>query len=163
VVEEASDDFFARRAREAVFGSRRVDLVFIDGMHRFENTLNDFLNAESWSHAGGTIVLHDCVPIVPRTAARERSTKFWVGDSWKIVPALAAFRPELKLTTVLTPPSGLVIVRRLNPGSNLLRERLTEIIERFGPLEYTRKPGDFPPELNPVPNDEAGLALALRP
>jgi hypothetical protein len=100
---------------------------------------------------------------VARAAARERSTKFWVGDTWKVVAALATYRPELKVTTVLAPPSGLVVVRRLNPGSSVLRERLDEIIERFLPLAYERLPGDFAPELHAVPNDEAGLALALRP
>jgi tetratricopeptide (TPR) repeat protein len=162
VFREESDHFFAERQRESLFGSRRVDLAFIDGMHQFEQALRDFSNAESWAHAGGTILLHDCVPIVARTASRVRSTKFWVGDTWKVVLALAAYRPELKLSTVLTPPSGLVVVRRLNPGSNVLRERFDEIIERFAGLEYERAPGDFAPELNPVPNDEGGLALALK-
>lgn len=158
---EESDVFFDR-ARESVFGARRVDLVFIDGMHRFENALRDFASAESWAHAGATIVLHDCVPIVARTATRERTTKFWVGDTWKLVPALAAYRPELKLTTLLTPPSGLVVVRRLNPGSRVLHERRDEIVARFSELEYARAPGDFAPELNAVPCNEAGLALALK-
>jgi tetratricopeptide (TPR) repeat protein len=162
VFREESDRFFAERQRDSLFGSRRVDLAFIDGMHQFEQVLRDFANAESWAHAGGTIVLHDCVPVVARTAARKRATKFWVGDTWKIVPALAAYRPELKLSTVLTPPSGLVVVRRLNPGSSVLRDRFDEIVEHFAALEYERAPGDFAPELNAVPNDEAGLALALK-
>jgi hypothetical protein len=131
-------------------------------MHRLENALEDFANAESWCHAGGTIVLHDCVPVIARTARRERSTKFWVGDTWKIVPALAQYRPELKITTVLAPPSGLVLVRRLNPASQRLTELRERILEQFVPLEYERAPGDFAPELNAVPADEAGLALALR-
>jgi hypothetical protein len=159
---EKSEEFFAR-PRDTVFGSRRVDLVFIDGMHRFENALDDFTHAESWCQASGTIVLHDCVPVVARTAARERSTKFWVGDTWKVVNALAQYRPELKITTILAPPSGLVVVRRLNPAANQLRRERERILERFLPLEYQRAPGDFAPELNAVPNDDAGLALALRP
>jgi Methyltransferase domain len=159
--EEASDEFFSKRGREAVFGARRVALAFIDGLHRFENALSDFANVESWSDPAGTIVLHDCVPILARAAARERSTKFWVGDTWKIVPALRAYRPELKITTVLAPPSGLVVVRRLNPGSRVLSERRNEILQRFLPLSFERAPGDFAPELNPVQNDESGLAQAL--
>jgi hypothetical protein len=162
VFREESDRFFAERQRESLFGARRVDLAFIDGLHQFEQALRDFSNAESWAHAGGTILLHDCVPVVARTATRVRSTKFWVGDTWKVVLALSAYRPELKLSTVLTPPSGLVVVRRLNPGSSVLRDRFDEIVERFAGLEYERAPGDFAPELNSVPNDEAGLALALK-
>jgi len=159
--QEASDEFFEKRRREAVFGSRRVALAFIDGLHRFENALSDFANIESWADPNGTVVLHDCVPILPRAAARERSTKFWVGDTWKLVPALRAYRPELKLTTVLAPPSGLVVVRRLNPGSRVLFERRSEIIARFAELAFERAPGDFAPELNAVSNDDSGLSRAL--
>lgn len=160
---EESDRFFREHTRESVFGSRRVDLSFIDGLHQFEQTLRDFLNVERWSHAGGTVVLHDCVPIVARTAERVRSTKFWVGDSWKLVQALAAYRPELKLATILTPPSGLVVVRRLNPGSTVLDSHFDEIVARYRDLVFERAPGDFAPELNAVANDEAGLNLALKP
>nr|PZN21200.1 MAG: hypothetical protein DIU78_17915 [Pseudomonadota bacterium] len=158
---EESDAFFATHSRTEVLGELRVGPGFIDGMPPFENALSDFANVERWCHPDGTIVLHDCVPAFRRAAARERSTKFWVGDTWKLVPALRAYRPDLEITTVLAPPSGLVFVRRLDPGSTLLRERMTEILERFLPLAYDREPGDFAPELNAVSNDDAGLARAL--
>ncbi|HLV65775.1 MAG TPA: tetratricopeptide repeat protein, partial [Polyangiaceae bacterium] len=98
---EESDAFFAAHARAEVLGARRVDLAFIDGMHRFENALSDFTNVERWCRPDSTVVIHDCVPAFPRAAARERSTKFWVGDTWKLVLALRAYRPDLELRTLL--------------------------------------------------------------
>jgi hypothetical protein len=160
IFREESDVFF-QRSRDSVFGVSRVDLGFIDGMHRFENALRDFANLERWAHAGAVIVLHDCVPIVPHTATRERKTKFWVGDTWKVVFALARFRPELRVRTILAPPSGLVVVRRLNPGSTLLSERFEAIVAALEDAEWTHEPGDFPAELGAVTNDDRGLAAAF--
>lgn len=161
VIREESDRFFATRARATLFGARAVELVFVDGMHRFENALRDFANAEAWSSPDGTIVLHDCVPIVPASASRERKTRFWVGDTWKAALAIARHRPDLRIRTVLTPPSGLVIIRRLDPSSRLLREREAAIVDEFSSLAYPYAPGAVPPELHPVASDAEGLREAL--
>jgi hypothetical protein len=158
---EESDAFFAQHPRASLLGARRVDLGFIDGMHRFENALRDFINVEAWTHAGGTILLHDCLPIHPRPASRERSTKFWVGDTWKVVLALAHARPDLRIRTLLCPPSGLVVVRRLNPGSNTLGERFDELCARFAEREWEHEPGQFPAEFAAVSNDARGFNEAL--
>jgi hypothetical protein len=161
VIREESDRFFATRARATLFGARAVELVFVDGMHRFENALRDFANSETWSSAAGTIVLHDCVPIVPASASRERKTRFWVGDTWKAALAIARHRPDLRIRTILTPPSGLVVIRRLDPASTLLRERERALVAEFASLDYPYAPGDWPSELHPVGNDDAGLREAL--
>ena len=161
VVRKPSDQFFAENRRETVFGPRPLDLVFIDGMHLFEFALRDFINAEAWCHAGSTIVLHDCVPLARAAAERERTTRFWVGDTWKAVWALSRKRPDLKIRTLLTPPSGLVIVRRLDPSSTLLRDSFPEIETELAPLGYDHDPGDWPEELSVVPNTPEGLAEAL--
>lgn len=158
---EESETFFEGHRREQVLGNRRLDLAFIDGLHLFENTLTDFANVERWAHGAATIVLHDCVPIVPRTASRERRTKFWVGDTWKVVMALARFRPELRIRTILAPPSGLVVIRRLNPGSNLILDRFQELLHSLESESWEREPGDFPAEFGVVANDEQGLREAL--
>ena len=160
VVREESDQFFRTRARASLF-ARPVELVFIDGMHRFEFALRDFANSEAWSSPSGTIVLHDCVPIVPASAARERRTRFWVGDTWKAALAIARHRPELRIRTLLTPPSGLVVIRGLDPSSTLLRERYDAIVAELGETEYPFEPGAWPPELHCVSNDASGLCEAL--
>lgn len=161
LVRATSDEFFATHAREELLGARRLELTFIDGMHRFENALADFRNAEAWSSPTGTIVLHDCLPLHPVTASRERRSNFWVGDTWKLVMVLASMRPELRLRTIPCAPSGLVVVRGLVPGSRLLFERADEIIARFEGATWQRRLGDFPAEFSLVTNDVAGIRDAI--
>lgn len=161
IVRETSDAFFAGRTRESVFGGDPVDLAFIDGMHLFEYALRDFANVESWCSPNGTVILHDCIPLAPVAAERERRTRFWVGDTYKLVWALARHRPDLKIRTVLTPPSGLVVIRRLDPTSNELKRNLAAIEQEFASFRYPYEPGRFPDELHPVSNDVAGVSEAL--
>jgi hypothetical protein len=161
VVRETSDAFFANRTRESVFGEHSVDLAFIDGMHLFEYALRDFTNVESWCSPTSTVILHDCIPLAPVAAERERRTRFWVGDTYKLVWALARHRPDLKIRTVLTPPSGLVVIRRLDPTSSTLGRHQAEIEREFSSLRYPYEPGRFPPELHVVNNDAAGVTEAL--
>jgi hypothetical protein len=161
VVRETSDAFFASRTRESLFGEEPVDLAFIDGMHLFEYALRDFANVESWCSPNGTVILHDCVPLAPVAAERERRTRFWVGDTYKLVWALARHRPDLKIRTVLTPPSGLVVIRRLDPKSDRLKRNFSTIEQEFACFHYPYEPGRFPSELHAVPNDAAGVSEAL--
>jgi hypothetical protein len=130
-------------------------------MHRFENALADFMHAEAWAHPHATIVLHDCLPLHPATAARERRSNFWVGDTWKVVPALAAIRPDLRIRTIPCAPSGLVVIRRLNPGSLTLSTDFDAVVRRFADLAWQHPIGAFPPEFNLVPNTPTGIAQAL--
>jgi hypothetical protein len=130
-------------------------------MHWFEYALRDFINVESWSQPGGAIVLHDCLPVFPLTASRERRTKFWVGDVWKVVQVLREYRPELRVKIIATAPSGLCVVRGLDPASKVLREGLDAIVERFRDLPYATAPLEAPPGFELVPATEAGLREAL--
>ena len=50
---------------------------------------------------------------------------------WRIFPVLARFRPDLSLTVVGCTPSGLGIVRGLNPTSDTLAKRHQEALD-FG-------------------------------
>jgi Methyltransferase domain len=161
IVHETSEAFFATRRREDVFGARAVDLAFIDGLHLFEVALRDFIETERWCAPGGTIVLHDCVPLSAVTATRERRTRFWVGDTWKAAWTLARKRPDLHIRTILTPPSGLVVVRRLDPSSRTLADGFDDLVSELRTQSYPLEPGTMPALLNVVPNTPAGLEEAL--
>lgn len=162
VFHETSDAFFARQSREQTLGAARLDLSFIDGMHLFEFALRDFIHAEAWSDPNGVVVLHDCLPIFPLSASRERRTKFWVGDVWKVVSILREYRPDLRVKLIATAPSGLCVVRGLDPKSKVLPSHLDEIVERFRELPYPARALETPPGFELVPANEQGLRAALQ-
>jgi len=131
VYELESDEFFSRHYQLDAFQSARLDLAFIDGLHQFEQTLNDFANVERQSHPGTVVLLHDCLPVARLVAARSRRTGFWCGDVWKAVTCLREQRPDLDVRVVPAPPSGLAIVTHLDAGSTLFQQRLTEIVSEY--------------------------------
>jgi len=101
------------------------------------------------------------LPVAPVAARRERATRFWVGDAWKAVWALARYRPDLRIRTLLTPPSGLVFVRRLEPRSRTLETARSRIESELGALDYPLAIGQWPEELHVLRSTPEGLAEAL--
>ena len=144
IYRETSDDFFARYVPSAELGGQPVELAFIDGMHHFEYALRDFINVERACCGSSVILMHDCYPLDERTARREQVTGFWSGDIWRLMLLLRTHRPDLVVRTIATPPTGLGIVLNPDPTSQLLAERVDELIgeylgKDFGVLA-TRKP-----------------------
>ena len=150
------DAFFEGHARLDVLPAA-VDLAFIDGKHWFDYALRDFRAVEAWCEPGSTIVLHDCLPVAKAAASRQRRTRFWVGDTWKALECLLAERPDLQMTVIPCYPSGLVVVRHLDPASRVLRQKLDELVARYLPLEYPYPAGTLPPSHPIVPNAEPHL------
>lgn len=162
VFHETSDAFFATHTPAQLLGEARLELAFIDGMHWFEYALRDFINVEAWSRPDGTIVLHDCLPVFPLTASRERRSKFWVGDVWKVVSILRELRPELRIKLIATAPSGLCVVRGLDPKSTVLASALDDVLARYRDLPYPAAALQVPDGFELVPPSDAGLREALR-
>jgi hypothetical protein len=88
-----------------------------------------------------------------QTAGRERRTKFWSGDIWRLVLILRKYRPELSVKVIGTFPTGLGVVRGLDPASRVLEERLQEIEREFLALDYSVLDPDKPGMLALYPND----------
>jgi Methyltransferase domain len=157
VFTETSDEFFARRNLSAEFGGRAVELAFIDGMHRFEFVLRDFINIEKHCSASASVLLHDCYPLDEATSSRERNTTFWSGDVWRAILALKKYRPDLRIATLAVPPTGLGVIQRLDPGSSILDARYDEIVADMLAVDYAAlapRKADF---LNRLEATEANL------
>ncbi len=140
-----SDDFFAKYNLTALFGAP-VDIAFLDGMHTFEFLLRDFINTEPHCHKDSAILLHDCFPVNAEMTERERNSparadkelrNHWTGDVWKLIPILKAYRPDLAITCTNCAPTGLAIVRGLNPQSTVLRDHFDKIVKDFMPRAIT--------------------------
>lgn len=161
VVSLPSDEFFKHHSARDLFDGTPLDLAFIDGMHLFEFALRDFMNLERWCTKDSVIVVHDCYPISEVAAARQRTTGAWTGDVWKLVPCLKEFRPDLNISTVKAPPSGLCMITGLDPASTVLECHYEEICERFIGLDYGVIVSDTDGVLNAVENDWAKIRSLL--
>jgi hypothetical protein len=129
VIVTTSDDYFANQ--QAGEARAAPDLVFIDGMHLFEYVLRDFMHIERMAKPGTVIVIDDIFPSHPAQAERQRRTRVWTGDVWKLHQLLSEVRPDLLLLPIDTAPSGLLLVTGLNPGSQVLWNIYNPMVRQY--------------------------------
>lgn len=131
-----SDDFFAKHNPEAIFGGK-IDMAFLDGLHLCEFLLRDFANTERHCRRNSVVILHDCVPVETAIALRNPGATepivahrrlWWAGDVWRTLLALKRFRPDLDITVLDAPPTGLVCITNLDPQNRTLFEQYGEIV-----------------------------------
>ena len=73
-----SDEFFKNN-------KDYFDIIFLDGLHTYEQTIKDIDNSLKVLNDKGVIIIHDCLPkkiwnqIVPRMYGH------WNGDVWKAI------------------------------------------------------------------------------
>jgi len=77
-IRKTSDDFF--KGNKLFF-----DIIFIDGLHIYEQVKKDINNALNFLKPSGVILLHDCLPLKIRDQMVPRSHDHWNGDTWKAI------------------------------------------------------------------------------
>lgn len=154
---ETSDRFFAAHDVRAELGGLPVDLAFIDGMHHFDFALRDFINLERLCTRESTILVHDCFPIDRASAVRERKSAFWSGDIWRLIVLLKKYRPDLRIDTIGAPPTGLGVIRNLDPSSRFLADNVARLTDEFMRLDYGYLQDDRGAKLNLFPNDRESV------
>ncbi len=159
---QTSDAFFARRALEALLQGSPLGIGCVNGSHLFEQALRDFANLERHCGPRSMILLRGTIPLDEPTQSRTRTTQFYTGDVWKTVLCLKAYRPDLDVLMIPTPPSGLTVVSGLDPGSRTLSDRFDEAIARFADFPYARLEDGLAGELNLVGNDWSEVAARLK-
>ncbi len=132
-----SDNFFKDYEKYNI-NNDKVDLAFIDGMHLFDFVLRDFINIEKLCTKKSVILLHDTVPNSKETSTRERNTQSWTGDVWKIILVLKKYRPDLEIFNSDAEPSGLAIVKNLDPDSTVLSDNYEKIVDEFMNYDYDK-------------------------
>lgn len=78
-----SDNFFKE------YDELKFDVIFIDGLHEYEQCQRDCLNSIKHLNKGGIIFFHDFLPrsYFEESVPREQSS--WTGDVWKVAVELA--------------------------------------------------------------------------
>lgn len=153
IITMTSDAFFDSQDILEMLQVSSIKMAFIDGLHLFEQTLKDFINLERCSRKDSLIFIHDCFPLDEISSTRTRTTEFWSGDVWKVIICLKAYRPDLKIITIPTKPSGLGVVTNLDPTSTVLKNNLDKLFNEFAPLSYSYLAEKRNVLLNVVQND----------
>jgi hypothetical protein len=113
-------------------------MAFIDGMHLFEYALRDFINVEKYSSKNTIVVIDDIFPGSSAQAARDRRTRAWTGDVWKLLLILRNYRPDLELMTLNASPTGLLCITNMNPYCTILEDAYDRIVEEW--VNHTQVP-----------------------
>jgi hypothetical protein len=158
---QTSDSFFSQNDVRAELGGLPIDLAFIDGMHHFEFALRDFMNIEALCTPESTVLIHDVYPLDERTAARDRATVFWSGDIWRLILLLRKHRPGLAVNTIGARPTGLAVVRNLDPQSRYIRDRLDALIKEYLAVDFSVLDGCKADRLALFPNDWSRISALL--
>jgi hypothetical protein len=125
-----SDEFFEKHI------AQKYDIIFIDGLHIFEQVYKDILNSLNNLNDSGTIVVHDCNPVFEITQRRVRASDAWHGDVWKAILKLKVEKKDIEVCTVDT-DEGCGIIRK---GSQaLLDVGNSSNIYNFSFLERNRQ------------------------
>jgi len=79
VFKMTSDEFFDLLPSGSIY-----NVIFIDGLHRSEQVLNDVYNSSKCLSENGYIIIHDCLPNFEVEQLREQQSLNWLGDVWKV-------------------------------------------------------------------------------
>jgi hypothetical protein len=77
-IRDTSDNFFKKN-------NEKFDIIFIDGLHEYDQVKKDIDNSLLFLNNNGVIFLHDCMPMRFISQAVPRSRNVWNGDVWKNV------------------------------------------------------------------------------
>lgn len=141
-----SDAYFTTKA-----GSQKFDIVFLDGLHTFQQTFRDFCNSLACAHERTIWLIDDVLPVdiysawpveSEAIACRKKSgveSSAWHGDVYKVVFAIHDFFPMFSYVTIIGSgnPQTLVWKAPRSDFSPLLNSM--EAIERMGYFDLLRR------------------------
>ncbi len=109
----------------------RFDVIFIDGLHLYNQVRRDLVNALGAVKPGGWIALHDSFP---RDWLEEHVPQIvssgWTGDGWKVAfELLETDGVEFRLVAI---DHGVIVVKPARPGVRLANKRAELEQARFG-------------------------------
>ena len=155
--EITSDVFFKKLAEKNEIKIKLFDLVFIDGLHVFEQVLKDFINSVNHINPGGVIVIDDTVPIDEFSALPSQKDCYrlriesgrhndgsWHGDVYKLIYVLSKnekHKIHIATVTDLSNPKTVVWMEdgdwsRFQIESRLVDKTFDELFENGTPKSF---------------------------
>lgn len=156
VVQLTSDDFFATLSPATTF-----DLVYIDGLHTFEQTYRDLCNVLLHTHVGSTILLDDTVPADVYSAIPDKPRSIlqrsrdpnaiasWSGDVYKVVLAVHDFHFGLDYRTIVGSGNPQTLIWRSKSFVRTPSLKSLELISRFSYFDLRENMGLLRTEQEP--------------
>ena len=135
-VRDTSDNFFLKNQ---IF----YDIIFIDGLHIYNQVRKDIANSLKFLKPNGIIILHDCLPLKIRDQMVPRSHEHWNGDTWKALVEVRTLE-NLDEYTILADNGLGVVFKRKN--RNILNLSNTN----FEKLKFKDYYNNFNKFMNPI-------------
>lgn len=126
-----SDEFFAQN-------KNTYDIVFIDGLHIYEQVVRDIENSLRILNDRGSIVVHDCNPVDEVHQRPIRASDIWNGDVWKAIVQMR-LRDDIVITTLDTDEGCAIIKKFPNNPYNLLERNRKELLNLISPEEWLKQ------------------------
>ena len=103
------------------------DLIFLDGLHTYEQTIKDIDNSLKFINEKGVIIIHDCLPkkiwnqIVPRAYGH------WNGDVWKAIVHSRTYDYADTYTCKADHGLGVIFKRKNKDRLNIQKKNFKEL------------------------------------
>ncbi len=128
-IRKTSDEFF--NTNDDYF-----DIIFIDGLHVYEQVKRDILNSVKFLKKDGIILVHDCMPDSLSKQAVPRYKILWNGNVWK---AIVDLRQHIELDIhTCEMDHGIGIIKK-NKNSSILKLNKTVEDLKFKDYFYNYK------------------------
>ena len=118
-IRKTSDDFFKEN-------NDKFDIVFIDGLHTYEQVKKDILNSVNFLNVNGIILVHDCMPDSLGKQAVPRYKMQWNGDVWKAIVDLRQ-KEDLDIYTCEMDQGIGIITKKKNSSLLILDKPIHKI------------------------------------
>ena len=113
-IRKTSDEFFREN-------KNKFDIVFIDGLHTYNQVKKDILNSINCLKEEGIVLVHDCMPDSLSKQAVPRYRMSWNGDVWKAIVDLR--QNEYLETYTCKIDQGIGVIKKKRNSSILKLEK----------------------------------------
>ena len=100
-----SDEFFYNN-------NDKFDIIFIDGLHQYEQVIKDIKNSLNCLKKNGLILLHDCLPRTIWNQVYPRINSDWNGDVWKAIVECRTYENIDTYTCIADRGIGVIVPRK---------------------------------------------------